>query len=195
MSFCCSDSNDPGSMQTCRVCGAGSPDSAQSCDECGADLTAEPAVAPTADLDKESEREWFQAAYGIDIGDRTVDEYLQYVERQDYSLTTWFWLLVGVEFALSGVLGYTLIGPAGWELLPVVMLLSVLLSATIYADTAFVGLFDRWSRIRWLYIAFPLVPYYGQISTAIYLVLRRIERERTERKRRRLNESGFDVGL
>ena len=185
-------------MPTCRECGAEWPYGTASCEDCGmvleanADVTA---ISPNADFDREAERERFQAEYGIDLGDRTVDEYLDHLDQQDYSLTAWFWVVVGAESALLGLFTYVLFGPGGWELLSAVSTLSVLLSAAIYADTAVVGLFERWSRIRWLYIRFPLVPYYGQIATFIYLMLRRFERERTERERRRLSESGFDIEL
>ena len=183
-------------MQTCRECGAVWPDGAGSCTDCGADLTAnveEPSFATSADFDQEAERERFEARYGIDIGDRTVDEYLEYLERQDYTLNAWFWVIVGGEIALVGIIGYAVVGPGDWGLLPVFVAISVVLSAAVYADTALVKLFEKWSRIRCLYVAFPLVPVYGQIATFIYLVLRRIERERTEQERRQLNESGFNV--
>lgn len=183
-------------MQTCRACGTEWPDETVTCEQCGADLatrTAEPAIATNADFDQQAERERFQARYGIDIGERTVDEYLQYIARQDYSLTTWFWAIVGVEVVLVGLLAYALIGSGGWEVLPVLLGLSILLSAAIYADTKLVGLFEQWSAIRWLYILLSLVPFSGQIAAFLYLVLRRLKREQTERERRRLFESGFDL--
>lgn len=183
-------------MQTCGACGTECPNEAVACGECGAYLdptAAEPAIATNADFDQEAEREQFQARYGIDIGDRTVDEYLEYIQRVDYSLTTWFWLVIGTEVALVGLIVYGVIGPGGWELFPVVLVLSVFLATAIYADTAVAGLFEKWSRIRWVYIALSLVPYCGQIATFLYLLMRRFEREKTERERRRLFEHGFDV--
>lgn len=181
-------------METCRSCGAEWPDGTASCEECGADLTgADPVVAANADFDQEAERERFQARYGIDIGDRTVDEYLDYLDRQDYTVTPWFWLIVAVEVASVALIAYGAFGPGGWDLVPVLFGMSVLLAAGIYGDTARVGLFRRWATIRWLYIVVPLVPLWGQIAAFLYLLLRRLKREQQERERRRLFESGFDL--
>lgn len=181
-------------MQTCPACGAEWPDGTASCEACGAELPeAEPVIAANADFDQEAERERFQAQYGIDIGDRTVSEYLQYLDRQDYTITAWFWLIVAAEVASVGLIAYGTFGTGGWDLLPVVFGLSVLLAAGIYLDTARVGLFRRWATTRWIYIIVPLIPLWGQIAAFLYLVLRRLKREQRERERRRLFESGFDV--
>lgn len=183
-------------MQTCRECGATCPDGAVACDDCGAYLTAaaaEPTVPTNADYDQEAEREQFQAKYGVDIGDRSVDEFLQYLGCQDYSPTIAFWSIVVAEIVAVGLAAYGLIGSGGWELLSVFLAVSALLSISVYADTAQVKLFERWAKIRWLYIVLPLVPLAGQIAAFLYLVLRRLKRERMERLRRRLLESGLDV--
>lgn len=180
----------------CRGCGAVWPEDRKTCDDCGASLVAgisESGLATIAGHDQETERKKFQVKYGVDIGDSTVEEYLQYLERQDYSVTIPFWSIVVGEIVTVGLSAYALFGPGGRGLLPVFLGVSVLLSLSIYADTAHVKLFDRWAVIRWLYIGVALTPLAGQIGAFFYLVLRRLKRERTQRVRRHLLESGLDV--
>lgn len=183
-------------MSTCPECGAEWPKGTAACEACGADLAPTPeapVIAGSADFDQEAERQRFEARYGIDIGDRTVDEYLSFLDRQDYSPTRWFWVVVAVQLASVGLIAFALFGPGGWEVVPALFPLSVLLAVAILADTAHVGLFRRWSPTRWLYVLIALIPLPGQISTFLYLLLRRLKRQQTERHRRRLFESGIDL--
>ena len=183
-------------MHPCHECGAKWPEDTSTCGACGADLGSGPtegALARNADSHQAAERERFQAEYGVDIGDRTVDEFLEYIERQDYTHTAWFWVVVVAELAGVGLTAYLVFGPGGQELLPAFALLSVVLSSAIYADTARVRLFEQWAKARWVYVLFPLVPVWGHIAGVVYLLLRRLEREATERARRRLFEAGVDL--
>lgn len=188
-------------MQSCPECGAARLADESTCESCGADLdgertaTAGPPAGAGADFDQAAERKRFEVEYGVDVGDRTVDEYLAYVARQDYSRTAAFWLVVGGGLAWLGTMAYLVFGPGGRELLPAFGVLSVVLSAAVYADTARVGAFDRWAKVRWLYVLFPLVPLWGPAAAFVYLLLRGLKREETARARRRLVEAGIDLEL
>lgn len=192
-------------MEPCPNCGAERPDDAGVCPRCGVGLRAEatptedrePAPDPVidADFDEARERERFERRYGIDIGDRSVDEFLEDLDRQDYSVTGWVWVIAIAETVWVGLLTFTQLGPGGWELLPAFVAMSVLLAIAIFADTRSVGLFRPWSKTRWTYVLLAFVPICGQIGGVLYLVLRRFMRQRTERHRRRLLEAGFDIDL
>lgn len=195
-------------MPACPACGADYPNDAAVCPECGADLASrnadeaaaggvDPSSPLTAEnLDAEAERERFERRYGIDIGDRTVDEYLDYLDRQDYSRTPWFWSVVLVEIVGVSLFFATLF----WELPigvgPVILFpaTSLLLAVTILVDTRVVGQFGRWSKIRWTYVLSAAVPLIGHITGAFYLILRRLMHEETVEHRRRLLNAGVDIG-
>lgn len=150
-----------------------------------------------AGFDQEEERKRFKRRFGIDIGDRTVDEFLEYLDQQDYSLTTWFWLIVAAQVAGVALFFLSQIQPGllGAESAPLFVLVSVAIGLAILADTRQVGQFRTWSRIRWTYVLLSAVPLVGQIAGAFYVLLRRLMRQRTQQHRRRLVSAGFDVDL
>lgn len=194
-------------MTACPVCGADQPNDATVCPECGADVESQPddervgGVDPSSpltaeNLDADAERERFERRYGIDIGDRTVEEYLDYLDRQDYSRTPWFWSVVLVEIVGISLFFATLF----WEV-PVAVgpellfpATSLLMAVTILLDTRSVGQFGQWAKIRWTYVLSAAVPLVGHITGAFYLILRRLMYEETVEHRRRLLNAGVDIG-
>lgn len=186
-------------MQVCSECEAECPDGAMVCPECGNDLLGrgtEPRVPmANADFDPDEEAEQFERRYGIDIGDRTVDEFLQHLERQDYSATRWYWLIVAAEVAGVGLFAAALFlfGRVGPEFGALFTVASGLLALAIVGDTRVVGQFDRWARIRWAYVLLAAIPLVGHIAGVLYLLLRRLMREQTVKHRRVLLNAGFNL--
>lgn len=186
-------------MRTCPQCHSETPDDVELCGECGATLRSDAKQPHTllidAEYDPEEERKEFEKRYGIDIGDRTVEEYLQHLTEQDYSVTIWFVLLVVAE--IIGVGLFTIDLFFGLDLgvnLPLVFTgISVLLALSIFADTWAVGQFRPWAKIRWTYVLSAAIPFVGHIAAFFYLVLRRFMHEETTEHRRRLLEAGFDL--
>lgn len=186
-------------MTRCPECSAELPAGALGCSECGADLTEHESMATTsirdADFDPEREREEFERRYGIDIGERTVDEFLAHLDQQDYSLTKWFWLVVATEVAgvaafVAVVFGDLNVGTEGALLFGGV---SALLALSIFVDTRVVGLFERWAKIRWTYIVIAAIPLVAHLAGLFYLVLRRLKEEQAFEQRQRLTNAGFDI--
>lgn len=189
-------------MPVCPECGVELSAEATSCSLCGADVTPveEPTAAgpgiTNADYDPEAERERFERRYGIDIGDRTVDEFLSHLGQQDYSPTPWFWLVVVTELAGVGLFAAVVFADVGLGVdarIPFVVI-SLLLGLSIFVDTRVVGLFRRWAKIRWTYVLVGAIPLVGHLGGFFYLVLRRLKHEETAEHRRRLLDAGFDVG-
>jgi hypothetical protein len=188
-------------MAVCPECDAEVPDDAMVCHGCGANLNhvgsddAGPAVT-TADYDPEEAREQFERRYGIDIGDRTVEEFLAHLDRRDYSLTVWFWLVVVAE--LTGIVLFAAtifeVFTLGLDGRLVFTAISALLGLAIFADTSVVGQFERWAKIRWTYVLLSAVPLVGHIAGVLYLTLRHLMYEQTVEHRQRLMNAGFDVG-
>lgn len=200
-------------MRTCPACGADC-DGEADCPACGAPLPAseatsaghdEPAAAgetplgaaavgdPDADA-QATQRERFERRYGIDIGDRTVEEYLAYLNRQDYDTTPWYWAVVVTE-----VVGVSLFVaslrwdvPFGGDAL-VFAVPSVALALAILADSRAVGQFGRWTKIRWTYVLSAALPLIGHLTGLFYLLLRRFMQEETVEHRRRLLNAGVDL--
>ena len=202
-------------MQRCPECGSENPDSESACSECGAGLrpTEGAAAAPSegvaedpaaddafdltaGDLDPDAERERFERRYGIDIGERTVSEYLEYLDRQDYSATPWFWSIVVVELAGIALFSLTVFADVSLFVEEAVLFTaaSVLLAIGILADTHVVGQFGRWTKIRWTYVLFAAIPLVGHLTGALYLALRRLLHEQTVEHRKRLLNAGVDIG-
>ncbi|MFC7251637.1 hypothetical protein ACFQJ5_17635 [Halomicroarcula sp. GCM10025324] len=150
-----------------------------------------------ADYDPEAERERFQRRFGIDIGDRTVDEYLDHLDQQDYSPTPWFWLLIVTEIAGIILAAATLFDviELGVEGGIVFAIISVALAALVFADTRVVGQFERWAKIRWTYILMSAIPVIAHLTGIFYLLLRRLKHEQAVEYRRRLMNAGFDIGF
>lgn len=187
-------------MPACEACGAELPDDVTVCSLCGtergeADGQTGPAIR-TAEYEPDAEREAFERRYGIDIGDRTVDEYLEFLEQQDYRLTPWFWSVVGTEVAGIVLFFSIVFSSPGWgQLVAYVFLaLSLGLALAIFADSRTVGQFRQWARIRWTYVLFAAIPLLGHLMGGFYLVLRRLKHEQTIEQRRRLLNDGFDLG-
>lgn len=148
-----------------------------------------------ADYDPEAEREAFERRYGIDLGDRTVGEFIDHLDRQDYSLTPWVWLLAAAEVAGVALFALAVAGVValGIDRAVVFVAISVLMAAAIFLDTRAVGQFRRWAKIRWVYVLLAAIPFVGHVAGVFYLVLRRLMHERTVEFRRRLLDSGFDL--
>lgn len=185
-------------MRSCPNCEAEVIEGAEVCEMCESDLsTSTPSPAPVYDagLDPESRRKQFERRYGIDIGDRTVDEYLEHLDQQDYSLSVWFGLitvaeLLGVGFFFVSIFGLGEIGLAPRLIFPII---SGVLALSILGDTRSVGQFEPRSKIRWVYILMSAIPLGGHIAALFYLVLRRLMYEQTTQHRRQLFDAGFDV--
>ncbi|MFB6130473.1 MAG: zinc-ribbon domain-containing protein [Salinigranum sp.] len=192
-------------MRACPECGAEWPDDVTVCTRCGTEIehsepssdhaAADTTGAPLVDADysQQTERERFEQRYAIDIGQRTVDEFLEHLARQDYSPTAWFWAVVVTELAGIGLFVYSHFAFDGWRHIPIFVAFSALLALSIYADTREVGQFRRWSKTRWTYILVSVLPFVGQIGGFLYLVLRRLMRQQAVEHRRRLMEAGFDL--
>lgn len=180
-------------MHACPACGADWPNDASACPRCGFD----PAVHGDGESDDrhapDPHREWFERRMGIDIGDRSVAEFVEALERRDFSLTVWVWLVVAAELASITLAAIALFGPGGWGLLPGLVAISGLMAFAILADTRAVGQFRQWSKTRWTYVGLSTVPLCGQIAGLLYLVLRRLMHLETEEQRRRLLDAGVDV--
>lgn len=149
----------------------------------------------TADYDPEAERERFERRFGIDIGDRTVDEFLSHLDQQDYSSTPWFWSVVAIEtvgITLFCLVVFTDLG-LGVDSRLLFVGASLLLAAAIFADTRVVGLFERWAKIRWTYILLAAIPLVAHLAGLFYLVLRRLKHEQTIEHRQRLMSAGVDI--
>lgn len=186
-------------MQRCPACATEAPPGATTCPECGATLVDEDpgTAAPYPGVDPEEEAERFERRYGIDIGDRTVDEFLRHLERQDYSLSAWFWLVVAAELAGVVLFAAALVVSAASGR-PVAVLFgvtSVVLALGVHGDTRAVGQFDRWARIRWTYVLLAAVPVAGHVAGALYLLMRRLKREQTATHREHLLNAGFDLDV
>lgn len=199
-------------MPTCPVCGSDLPDDSAVCPNCGAELGSgdgdadDPAAGDpemggleatlmAENLDQEAERERFERRYGIDIGDRTVEEYLSHLDRQDYSTTPWFWGVVLFETAGVAAFVATVGLNTSLGIAPAVLFTasSVLLALAILGDTRAVGQFERWAKIRWTYVLSAAIPLLGCIMGAFYLTLRRLMHEETVEHRRRLVDEGVDI--
>lgn len=188
-------------MPECPECDAEVPGDAVVCHGCGANLNhvgshEAGAAVTTADYDPEEAREQFERRYGIDIGDRTVEEFLTHLDQQDYSLTAWFWFVVAVE-----VTGVVLFATTIFEVFTlgldgrlVFTTISALLGLAILADTGVVGQFERWAKIRWTYVLLAAIPLVGHVAGVFYLTLRHLMYERTVEHRQRLMNAGFDIG-
>jgi hypothetical protein len=191
-------------MRTCPECGTENADGADACTDCGTVLEP-PAGGPAelfaeAGFDQEEQRERFERRFGIDIGDRDVDEFLDYLDRQDYSLTAWFWVIVaaqvlGVALFFLSQTRPGLFAVAGLDMSLTFVAVSGVIGLSVLADTRAVGQFDTWSRIRWTYVLLSSIPLVGHIAGAFYVLLRRLMRERTQKHRRRLVSAGFDVDV
>lgn len=186
-------------MGTCPKCGAERAEGIAVCPACGADAEPIDAQIPdaitTADYDPEDERELFERRYGIDIGDRTISEFLTYLDRQDYSTTPWFWLLVvaeigGILLFAASLFSELTLGTNGRLLF---VSASILVALGVFIDTRAVGQFERWAKIRWTYVLFAAIPVIGHITGAFYLILRHLMCEQTAEYRRRLLDAGFDL--
>lgn len=186
-------------MQRCPACATEAPPGTTTCPECGASLSEDDpgTAAPHTGVDPEEEAEWFERRYGIDIGDRTVDEFLRHLERQDYSLSAWFWLVVAAELAGVVLFAAALAVPAvsGRPVAVFFGATSAVLALAIHGDTRAVGQFDRWARIRWTYVLLAAVPVAGHVAGALYLLMRRLKREQTAAHRERLLDAGFDLDV
>jgi hypothetical protein len=187
-------------MPACIDCDAEVPSDASVCHRCGASLdhiqsSGTPSVT-NADYDPEAAREQFERRYGIDIGDRSVDEFLSHLDQQDYSLSIWFWLVVATEMVGVGLFALTIfeIFTIGVNSQLVFPSISVLLGLAILADTGDVGLFERWAKIRWTYVLLAVIPLVGHLAGLLYLMLRHLMYEQTVEHRQRLVKAGFDVG-
>lgn len=184
-------------MRTCPQCDVDVRDRSGTCGECGATLeSTDPGTRPLdmdAVFDPETERERFERRFGIDIGDRTVDEYLQHLSQQDYSLTVWVGVIALVQVVGIGLFVLELIANVSLSLNPFLpfTILSIVLAVGIFADTRVVGQFRPWAKIRWTYVIISAIPLVGHIAGFLYLLLRRLMHERTDEYRRRfLNASG-----
>ncbi|MFC7232338.1 hypothetical protein ACFQMM_14835 [Saliphagus sp. GCM10025308] len=186
-------------METCPDCHAENPDDVAVCRECGVALetvAADPqSTLVDAGFDPEAEREAFERRHGIDIGDRTVDEYLRFLAQQDYSLTAWFGLIVVAELVGVGLFGIDLFVDHAVDvnLAFVFTAISIALAVGIVADTRAVGQFRPWAKIRWAYVLTAAIPLVGHISAFFYLLLRRFMHQEATEHRRRLLESGYDL--
>lgn len=196
-------------MRQCPSCTGAVPPGADTCPDCGAEIgdvatdatidsgdTTGPGIAD-ADYDPAAERERFERRFGVDLGDRTIEEFLVHLGRQDYSLTPWFWLVVAAEAAGIALLGVALFGDVrfGGAGVAVFGATAALLALAIFADTRVVGLFERWAKIRWTYILMAAIPLFAHLAGLFYLVLRRLKHEQAVEYRRRLLDAGFDVGV
>lgn len=183
-------------MRTCPQCDAVC-DQSVTCGECGAPLDPIDSGTPSvmdADYDPEKERERFERRFGIDIGDRSVDEYLQHLSQQDYSLTVWVGVIAVAQIAGIGL--FVLDQLADIYLLdPIIPFtaISMVLAVGVFADTRAVGQFRSWAKIRWTYVLIAAIPLVGHIAGFFYLLLRRLMHERTDAYRRRLRNA--DVAL
>lgn len=186
-------------MRTCPQCQASVSADRIACTECGTTLEGgrtEPGPQFTdADYDPEKEREQFENRYGIELGDRTIEEYLRYLSQQDYSLSLWT-----VVIAVAQLLGIGLFAAAftagvdlGVNLSYSLTAISIIMAVGIVGDTSVVGQFRRWAKIRWTYILLTAIPLVGHISAFLYLLLRRLKHEQTVEYRRRLLDAGFDL--
>lgn len=187
-------------MPQCPDCDAEIPGDPSVCHRCGASLdhlqsSGTPSVT-NAEYDPEAAREQFERRYGIDIGDKTVDEFLSHLDQQDYSLSIWFWLVVVTEMVGVGLFALTIFGvfTLGVNSQLVFPSISVLLGLSILADTGDVGLFKRWAKIRWTYVLLAAIPLVGHLAGLLYLMLRHLMYEQTVEHRQRLMKAGFDVG-
>lgn len=186
-------------MRTCQECGAENPADAALCQECGEALdegvTGPQARLTEAGYDPDEERELFERRYGIDVGDRTVEEYLDHLSRQDYSLTVWIGVIVVAEIAGVGLFLLELFLEFDPAVAPGLAFpaISLLLSLGILADTRAVGLFRPWAKIRWAYVLIAAIPLVGHIAAFLYLVLRRLMHQETTEHRRRLLDAGLEL--
>lgn len=186
-------------MRVCPQCGTENPADTALCTDCGEpldeDTTGFDPLRDGADYDPEREREAFERRFGIDVGDRTVEEYLQHLSEQDYSLTWWIGVIVLAEiagavlFVTELILGF---GPAV-DVTVAFPVLSLLLALGVFADTRVVGQFRPWAKIRWTYVLISAIPLVGHVAALLYLVLRRLMRQQTEEHRRRLLDAGLDL--
>lgn len=203
-------------MRTCPECGVELQDDAEACTLCGTTLNASPADGsdpadgdppsgsagavrqpePTAEADFASDRERFERRYGIDIGDRTADEFLENLDRRDYSPNAWFWLVVAAEVVGAGLFWVGLFGPGGFGGLVSQLFLASngVLALGVFGDTRAVGRVGQWATIRWTYVVLAAVPFVGHIAGLLYLVMRRLNHEQTVEHRRRLLSEGVELG-
>lgn len=186
-------------MRVCPQCGAENPADVARCNECGEPLdvgtTGFDPLLTGADHDPEKEREAFERRFGIDVGDRTVQEYVQHLSEQDYSLTWWIGVIVLAESAGAVLFVTELIfgiGPAV-DVTVAFPVLSLLLAVGVFADSRVVGQFRPRARIRWTYVLLSAIPLVGHVAALFYLVLRRLMRQQTEKHRRRLLDAGLDL--
>lgn len=185
-------------MRRCPNCEAEATEDAEVCEICGSDLspsTPSPAPFHDADLDPESRRKKFERRYGIDIGDRTVEEYLEHLHQQDYSRSVWLGLLVVAELLGVGFFTVSVLGAGGAVFAPHVIfpVISGTLALSILGDTHSIGQFEPRSKIRWVYVLLSAIPLVGHIAALFYLVLRRLMYEQITKHRRQLFDAGFDV--
>lgn len=186
-------------MPTCPQCEAETADEAAVCTECEATFEEgafkDDPLFTGANYDPEERRKRFEQRYGIDIGDRTVDEYLQFLSQQDYSLTGWAAVIALAQIA--GVVLFALNVFAGLGMGAILAYafsaISVLMAVGIFGDTRAVGQFEPWAKIRWTYVLISAIPLVGHIAAAYYILLRRLMHEQTAEYQRRLLDAGFDV--
>lgn len=186
-------------MPVCPECDTAVSDASARCPECGALVRMNEGPIPEplqgADVPPEEEQEWFEKRFGIDIGDQSILEYLNYLEQQDFALSLWFWLFAMAELAGIVVFVVNMWGPP----LPEIIFwygytaISVLLAIGIFGDTRLVGQFRPGSKTRWVYVLLAAIPVLGHVTGFLYATYRRLKHEETVRERRRLLDAGFDI--
>lgn len=187
-------------MRTCRVCGGESPKAAMVCTSCGLSFALTESLAEadrgaSAEVEALEAHERLEREHGIDIGERTIEEYLADLNQRDYSRNAWYWSIVALEVAWVGLVGAAEIGLQSGEIYPWLAAISALLPVAILLDTYAVGQFDRWSKVRWTYVLTAVVPLFGQIAGGLYLLGRHLYHQEAEEHWRTLVEFAHDLGV